>query len=192
MSSARVCHTASSGGRAGFFFDPDLNEAPNVRRDLQVRQESFQSIEGKLLELSPRPSVQDGLENGTNSLGRTVHVHNAVSPVPGPDSHPPLHVLRIARHSRHAVDVVRVREASASAPQLRAFAECRWAGQGQPGIARVSYAPVRNASLARIFWCIAIVVGTPSTRNAPSAVIIFSIAASRDGAVTISFASNES
>ena len=65
-------------------------------------------------------------------------------------------------------------------------------GYGQPGIERVSYAPVRNASLLRIATCIGIVVGTPSTVNAVSAPTIFAIASSRVAARTISFASSES
>src|SRR5207249_4631832 len=81
LSIARACHAASSGG-AALFFDPDLNEAPDIRRHVQARKEPFQGIQWKLFELPPRRSVQDRLQHGHDRLGRTIHVHEPVAPVP--------------------------------------------------------------------------------------------------------------
>ena len=92
-SSTRCCQTASSGGRSGLFFDPDFKEPPEIRCDVEPRQQARQGVERELRQLAPERAVEHGLENGHQHLGRSVHIERPVAPVPRPDPH-------LARHGR--------------------------------------------------------------------------------------------
>lgn len=83
--SARTCHAASSRGRPLPLFDPDLGKPSDVPRDGYAWQQPLDGVCGKLLELLPQASVENGLEDRTKELGFAIHVDSTPSTVPGPD-----------------------------------------------------------------------------------------------------------
>src|SRR5262245_3667519 len=97
LSRARCCQTANSGGRTALFFDPDLDEPPDIGWNLHAREQPRKRLRWKFCELSPQRAVQDRLEDRTQEFRRTVHVHHTLTTIPGPDADVSRHAWSVSR-----------------------------------------------------------------------------------------------